>query len=125
MFQFYKLIVAGGRDFSDYNLLDSKLNSFRWVVIDQNLADDIEVVCGCAKGADSLGEEWALANHVSIKRFPADWDKLGKAAGPIRNKQMGDYADGLLAFWDGKSRGTNHMITYAKEKGLDVLVVNY
>jgi len=125
MFNFYKLIVAGGRDFTDYKTLSKKLEAIRTVILQDGLADDLEVVSGGARGADSLGERWARENHVSLKIFPADWDRHGKAAGPIRNKEMGDYADGLLAFWDGNSRGTQHMINYSKEKQLDVIVVNY
>lgn len=125
MFIFHKLIVAGGRDFQDYDLLSKNLEKIRTVILSDNLADDLEIVSGCARGADSLGIRWAEENHVSLKLFPADWDKYGKRAGPLRNIQMGDYADSLIAFWDGKSRGTKHMINYAREKGLGVFIVRY
>lgn len=125
MFIFHKLIVAGGRDFQDYDLLSKNLEKIRTVILSDNLADDLEIVSGCARGADSLGIQWAKENHVSLKLFPADWDKYDKRAGILRNIQMGDYADSLIAFWDGKSRGTNHMINYAREKGLGVFIVRY
>ena len=125
MFKFYKVIVAGGRDFADYSKLSATLENFRNVIWKENIADDIEIVSGGARGADSLGEQWARKNHVGLIVFPADWDAYGKKAGIIRNEQMGEYADGLIAFWDGESRGTSHMINYAKNNGLDVIVVTY
>lgn len=81
-----------------------------------------EVVSGGAKGADALGEVWANANKTPVKKFPADWDKHGKAAGPIRNKQMAEYADALIAVWDGKSKGTKNMIETMRETGKPVFV---
>jgi len=130
MFLFYKLIVAGGRDFDDYELLSDKLEKLRIAVWKNDIADDIEIVCGKARGADSLGERWAKENHVSVKEFPANWNRqpdgsYDKSAGHKRNREMGDYGDALLAFWDGKSRGTKNMISYAEEKGLGVFVVRY
>ncbi len=67
------------------------------------------VVSGRAKGPDLLGETWAEANGIGIARFPAKWDLHGKAAGPIRNQEMGDFADGGIIMWDGKSTGAKHM----------------
>ena len=61
--------------------------------------------------------------NYPIKRFPADWENLGRGAGYVRNVQMAFYADALIAFWDGESRGTKHMIDIAKEKGLMVRVI--
>jgi hypothetical protein len=99
-----KTIIAGCRDFKDYNLLKSKVDAYR--------EDHVitEVVCGGATGADALGENYAVQNGITVKGFPADWNKHGKAAGPIRNRQMAEYADCLIAVWDGKSRGTKNMI---------------
>lgn len=125
MFKFHKLIVAGGRDFDDFRVLDNKLTSIRHIILRDDIADDLEIVCGMAKGADTLGEIWAKQNHVGVKYFPAEWEKYGRSAGPRRNRQMGDYADSLLAFWDGKSSGTKNMISYAKEVGLGVMIVKY
>ena len=125
MFTYYKLIVAGGRDFSDYTLLSEKLNNVRSVLWEHNIADDLEIVCGKARGADTLGETWAKKNHVGVKYFPADWDEYGKSAGYRRNGDMANYADALIAFWDGESRGTAHMINLATEKDLTVMVVRY
>ncbi len=83
---------------------------------------NVEIVSGRAKGPDTFGEWWALVlNGGNIKFFPADW-KLGSKAGFIRNEQMGDYADALIAFWDGKSRGTKHMIEYMMKLGKPIRV---
>ena len=78
-----------------------------------------------AAGADLLAYYFAVKNNVVAYKFPVDWNKHGKSAGMIRNKQMGDFADGLLAFWDGKSRGTKQMIEYMHSLGKPVHVVHY
>lgn len=107
-----KVIIAGGREITDYELL---LNAVL------NAGFDITtVVSGCARGADALGERFAAEAGLELIKFPADWNKHGRAAGPIRNAQMGDFADALIALWDGQSRGTKHMIDYATKKGLKV-----
>ena len=85
----------------------------------------MEIVCGGATGADTLGKRFAEELGYSVKMFPADWKKYGRRAGPVRNQQMGEYADALIAFWDGISHGTKNMIDYAMSKGLKVRVVRY
>ena len=127
-----KVIIAGGRDFQSYATLKGSFYEFlkeqKEDFLDKSLSDtlsDIEIVSGCARGADSVGELFASRRGLPIKRFPADWKQHGKSAGYLRNKEMAEYANGLLAFWDGKSRGTKHMIDTAKKKGLDVKVVMY
>jgi hypothetical protein len=119
----YKVIVAGGRDFSDYSLLKQTLNFY----LHQKIKDGylIEIVSGVAKGADLLGERYANEYGYPIKRFPANWDKHKLLAGPIRNNDMGNYGDVLVAYWDGKSRGTANMIETAKSKGLKYRIVRY
>ena len=119
-----KVIVAGGRDFNDYKLLKETLDSFQ-----QEYGNITEVVSGGALGADKLGERYANENNTPIKRFVPDWEGLGKKAGHVRNRQMGDYAkehNGMLvAFWDNQSKGTKGMIEYAKKTGLKSVVVYY
>jgi len=83
------------------------------------------VLCGMAKGADTHGKAWANANKIPVSKWPANWDAYGNAAGPIRNQQMVDRADALIAVWDGKSSGTADVIAKAKAKGLRVHVFNY
>lgn len=98
-----KLIIAGGRDINAFPLLHG-IFSFL------NLHGEVtEVVSGGATGVDSAGEGYALANNIPVKKFPADWNQHGRAAGPIRNRQMADYADALLLIWDGTSRGSANM----------------
>lgn len=95
-----KLIIAESRNFNDYALLDQSIAELN--------VEITEVVCG---GAGSLGELWALAHQIPVKYFPAQWELYGNAAEPIRNAEMAEYGDYLLAFWDGKSRGTKHIIS--------------
>jgi Ni,Fe-hydrogenase maturation factor len=115
----FKVIIAGGRDFSDYELLLEKCDYYL------TEKTNVEVVSGGAKGADILGERYAKERNLPLKIFLADWVTLGKRAGFVRNKEMAEYADALIAFWDKTSKGTKHMIDIAKEKGLSVKVVYY
>lgn len=120
--QQYKIIIAGGRDFNDYTLLTKVCNE----AIPRMAGDNTPViVSGGAAGADSLGEQYAQENGIAIERHPADWKKHGKAAGPIRNAEMAACADFLIAFWDGKSRGTQNMMMNAVKKDIPCIVVTY
>lgn len=126
-----KIIIAGGRDFNNLERL--------FKVCDRILKelDEIEIVSGMcpptkdsqgnviAWGADMLGLMYAKDREYKIHEFPADWDGLGRKAGPLRNGEMAIYADGLIAFWDGKSRGTKNMIDTAKKLELKVRVIKY
>lgn len=114
-----RVIVAGGRDFNDYELLKNKLNIYL-----SNL-EDVTIVSGGARGADLLGEKYAKEKGLRLAMFPADWNTYGKSAGSVRNRQMAEYSDYLVAFWDGKSRGTSNMIKTAEELGLKIKVVKY
>ena len=118
----FRVIIAGTRTFSDYSLLaeyaDKKL-------AEVSKKDSIEIVSGGASGADALGERYAKERGYYIRRFDAEWKRYGRAAGPRRNKQMAEYADALLAYWDGKSRGTKNMIEEAKKRGLKVAIKQY
>lgn len=116
----FRVIIAGGRDFSDYDMLVKTMD-----MVLQNITDEIQVVCGMASGADTLGERYAKERGYKIAYFPADWKKYGRAAGFNRNSQMADNADALVAFWDGKSKGTKHMIDIAVRRGLRVRVKPY
>ena len=118
----YKLIVAGGRDFNDAKLLSDTLHK---VAEDAGERFAISVVSGMAPGADSLAYVFAKSLGITCYPFPAQWSTHGKQAGPIRNKQMAEFSDGLLAFWDGKSKGTEHMIEIMRAMGKPVHVVKY
>jgi len=99
-----KVIVAGSREFQDYLFLKEQLDQYRK---DNEIT---EIVSGMAKGPDKMALLYALDNKIPTAKFPADWDTYGKRAGPIRNEQMAKYADALVAFWDGVSKGTKNMI---------------
>lgn len=114
-----RLIIAGGRDFNGYDMLDAAMSDKGY-----NFENCI-VISGTARGADKLGEEYANTHNLRLVRCPAEWNKYGKSAGYKRNALMADIATHLLAFWDGNSRGTKHMIDLATSKGLEVTVVKY
>ena len=116
----FKVIIAGSRAFNDYEMLKRHADYLL-----QNKNGQIEIVSGHAKGADSLGERYAKERGYSLKLFPAKWEAYGKRAGYLRNEEMANYADALIAFWDGESKGTEHMINFATEKGLNVRVRNF
>ncbi|SFJ63090.1 Protein of unknown function [Paenibacillus sp. UNC496MF] len=123
--QLFRLIVAGSRDFNDYPLLRSKLDFFL-----QHQPYTI-IVSGAARGADSLGEDYAKERGLPIDQFPADWNplhlkgKLDRSAGYRRNEQMAKVSQGCVCFWDGTSRGTEHMINLANKYKLQTRVVKY
>jgi hypothetical protein len=118
----FKLIVAGGRDFEDYMTMQLVLLSIGDHVLSDKL---VSIVSGMARGADRLGALFAEEYSVPLHKFPADWEAHGKRAGFIRNDQMSKFADGLVAFHDKKSRGTDHMIKSMEKLGKFVHVVNY
>lgn len=124
-----KVIIAGGRDFNNFELLVAKVDN-----ILKSSHPNVEIVSGgqisispygSKYGADYFGEVYATIMRYKITRFKADWEKYGKSAGPIRNKEMADYSDALIAFWDGKSKGTKGMISLANDKGIPVRIIKY
>lgn len=116
----FRVIIAGGRDFNNYPLLERTMDYLL-----SKVNDEVMVVCGKARGADSLGEAYAKRNGYAVAYFPAQWNTYGKLAGYMRNEQMAQNADAVVAFWDGKSRGTEHMIRTAERYGLKVRVKRY
>lgn len=96
--------VVGSRGMADYGVLSHVLDGL--ILRD----DGLQFVCGGARGADTLGERWAKDHGVPTVLMPADWATHGKKAGPIRNTEMAQITDVLVAFWDGHSRGTQHML---------------
>lgn len=112
-----RTIIAGNRDIFDYDSLLKAISEIDWEIT--------EVVSGGAKGVDAMGERWAEETGKPIKKFPADWIKYGKAAGPIRNREMAKYAEALVAIWAEGSKGTTNMINQARLHGLKVHVLEY
>ena len=109
-----KTIIAGSREGCKRRHLAAALRQAPWEIT--------VVVCGMCRGADMLGYRWGNRVGVPVEEFPADWDKHDDAAGGIRNRQMADKAEALIALWDGESSGTADMIKVAKARRLEVFV---
>lgn len=146
-----RIIIAGGRDFKDYQLLKSKCGEIIDNLFNEGLIDvfgdmlDIEIVSGGATGADQLGERFAKEIKFEVRVFPANWydlkaetlyvkfDKNGKEynalAGKVRNEEMAKYAKedngALILAWDGKSPGSKNMMEIAKKYKLKVFIIKY
>ena len=112
-----KIIIAGSRNFNNEELLFLKCSS----IISKNTVS--EIISGNSKGADQLGEKFAIANGISVTKFIPNWQLYGKGAGEIRNIEMAKHANGLIAFWDGKSKGTKNMIDIDKKNNLRLWVI--
>jgi hypothetical protein len=112
-----KTIIAGSRTITNWETVK---NAIEWSGFEIT-----EVVSGHANGVDLIGEKWARLNKIPVKTFPvkkADWDKFGKAAGPIRNRRMAEYGEQLIAIQKGGSGGTQNMVEEAKKRGLPVFL---
>lgn len=109
-----KCIIAGSRTITDYAAVERAIEASAFPIT--------QVVSGCAPGVDRLGEQWGYRHDLPIAHFPADWERHGKAAGPIRNAAMAAYADALILVWDGRSRGSADMLRQARAGGLRVFV---
>lgn len=118
----FKLIVAGSRGFTNADLLAIWINE---LAEDQYKDKAVSIVSGMARGADMLAWDWGKRHGVQVYEFPAEWNTYGKRAGFIRNDEMAQFADGLLAFWDGLSSGTKHMIETMEKLGKPVHVVRF
>ena len=114
-----RVAIAGCRDYTDYAQAKAYID-FCLSRIGQQYT--IVIVSGGCRGADMLGERYARENGLSVERYPAQWDKYGRSAGPVRNREMARRADYVICFWDGKSRGTQSMIRYARQLGKPVMV---
>lgn len=117
-----KLIVAGGRDFVNTQVMITVLMD---LVEKGKIDPNPELVCGMARGADMLAYSLWANHNMKIHTFPADWKAHPRSAGYIRNADMGNFADVLVAFWDGKSKGTKHMIDYMRKLNKPVYVIGY
>ena len=111
------IIIAGSRNFNDYSVVEKEMMNYIGKL-------EIEIISGGATGVDALGERFAREHNLPLRIVPADWKTYGRSAGPRRNEQMARMAGTLVAFGDGKSRGTKNMIKMAWKHGLTVKVVN-
>ena len=115
----FNVIIAGSRGFNNYGLLCEKCDKFF------ARKTPTMILCGEARGADTLGRRYAEEHGIAVGSFPAEWGKYGRAAGILRNQEMLKHADALVAFWDERSSGTRNMIDIACEKGIPVRIVRY
>lgn len=115
----YKLGIVGSRTFADYALLESDIED---IIGAENIA---MIISGGAKGADTLAEEYANNHHIPLQVFPAKWDQYGKRAGYIRNVKIVENSDVVIAFWDGKSKGTKMTIDECTRHNKQVHVILY
>lgn len=106
--------VIGSRNFSDYNLLESTLIS---------MPNITQIISGGAKGADSLAATYAVQHQLPLAIFRPDWKTYGKGAGIVRNRQIMEVAEMVVAFWDGTSKGTANSLKLAKSKGIPIRMV--
>lgn len=119
-----RILVCGGRDFDDYKYLSKCIDKF---CLDEGLCENeylmpmgVTIISGMSRGADRLAVDWAVVNWANLEEYPADWNRHGRFAGPIRNQQMlNAEPDVVLAFPGG--RGTEHMKQIAREKGVRVI----
>jgi len=119
----FKLVVAGSRDFNNYDLARNVLDH-----VLQHHLPNVEIVSGKARGGDKMGELYAAERGLPVMEFAAEWNRFGRSAGYRRNVEMADYVGhegGCVCFWDGESRGTKHMIDISHEKGIPVRVIHY
>lgn len=118
----FRVVVAGGRTFDNYNTLCHYLD----YMLSNKIAEgyNIIIVSGAARGADKLGERYAKANNYKIEQYIPDWNK-GKGAGYARNCEMAAVADACIVFWNGISRGSKHMIDICVRLDVPVETVMY
>ena len=108
-----KVEVIGSRGFNDYELVVKTLSNLHITLL----------VSGGAKGADTLGEKYANEHDIPTLIFKPDWEKHGKAAGMIRNTDIVNNADTVIAFWDGESKGTKDSISKAEKLGKNIMII--
>lgn len=120
--ELFRVAIVGGREFNDYALLSRYVNH---MLSTKMKTHKVIINCGTARGADTLGERYAIERGLQVNYFRPDWNKEGKSAGHKRNIQMLSQSDAVIAFWDGISPGTKHMIQSTKAAGKPVAVKHY
>lgn len=107
-----RIVIAGCRNYNNYNQAKAYIDECICKIKNDYI---LIFISGGCNGADVLGEKYAKEKGYMIERYPAEWNKYGRAAGPIRNMKMAAISDYVICFWDGKSRGTKSMIEYARK----------
>jgi len=115
-----KIIIAGGRNYNNYEKLKTEVDKLLAII---KTKTEITIITGGANGTDAMGKRYAIEHGYKHEEYNADWNRYGSYAGPLRNKEMANNADRLIALWDGKSRGTSNMITEAQRRGLKIKVI--
>ena len=110
-------IIAGSRTFNNYRLLETTLAKCPWQVT--------QVISGGARGAETLGEKWARQHNIPLNIIRANWKADGASSGYIRNTRMADKAQAVILFWDGKSRGTRHMLDIAQYSEMRTVLIRF
>lgn len=111
------ILVAGSRNFKDKDLV------IRW--LSQNLlrGEDVLINGNCKTGVDAWALTFAKNLNYEVRIFDPDWEKFGRAAGPIRNEEMVKVSDKVVCFWDGSSNGTKSTIDYTLKYKKDLEVI--
>ena len=115
-----KVAIIGSRDFNDYNYMCEMMDDFTKCHFTITT-----IISGGAKGADSLGEKWAEDNNLPTEIYKPDWKKYGRSAGYIRNADIVDNSQHVIAFWDGNSKGTLNSVDRAKKNKIAVTIYEY
>lgn len=114
-----KLAIVGSRNFNDYHKFKREINSLR------NSYLITKILSGCAKGADTFAEIYATENNLQFEKYTANWKEFQKSAGPKRNELIANDCDTLIAFWDGKSKGTLDTINKTKKLNKEVKIISF
>ena len=114
-----KVAIGGCRYYTDYKLFKSCLDE---ILKDQK--DEIIIISGHCSGVDLMAERYATESGLKAEIFYPEWEKYGRAAGPIRNKKMVEAANIVIAFWDGKSKGTKSLIKYAEISKKEIIKID-
>lgn len=122
-----RLVIAGCRDFEDETKFNSVMDGLYLTLSKEYQYPSIHIIEGACRGTDTLARKWAIKHETPFTEVPADFNRYNKFAGPLRNKIMIDLGTHLLAFWDGKSRGTKNIIAYAQsnpEYNGKIIIIN-
>lgn len=110
----FKVVIGGCREFEDYAVFCESVDIF---LSELKKRGTICILSGTCRGVDKMGERYAAERGYTVQRYPAEWGKYGRSAGPRRNREMVDDADFVIAFWDGESAGTRSLVEYTKRVG--------
>ena len=114
-----RIVIGGSRTYTDYKAFSEALDS----VLSSMPQNEITILSGHCKGVDAMAERYAAEHKISIRVYPAEWNIYGRAAGPVRNRRMVEECDLVIAFWDGRSKGTKSLIDCTRNLGREVITI--